>query len=93
MSFNKEKHLGANIEAIKLCFQIEKEKRSPAQDETKALKQYSGFGALKCILNPVKELSDIAHWPNSEVQLLLLVTTICMLNNLFREYAGTNFDG
>ena len=76
MSFNKEKHLSANIEAIKLCFQLEKEKRSPTPEETKALKQYSGFGALKCILNPVETLSDIAHWPNSEVELFPLVAEL-----------------
>ncbi len=76
MSFNKEKHLSANIEAIKLCFQLEKEKRSPTQDEIKALKQYAGFGALKCILNPVETLSDIAHWPNSEAELFPLVAEL-----------------
>ena len=76
MSFNKEKHLSANIEAIKLCFQLEKEKQSPTQDEINALKQYSGFGALKCILNPVETLSDIAHWPNSEVELFPLVAEL-----------------
>lgn len=76
MSFNKEKHFGANIEAIKLCFQLEKEKRSPTPEEIKALKQYSGFGALKCILNPVENLSDIAHWPNSDVELFPLVAEL-----------------
>ncbi|WP_319266152.1 N-6 DNA methylase [uncultured Draconibacterium sp.] len=69
MSFNKEQHLRANIEAIKLCFRLEKENRNPTAEETKALKQYSGFGALKCILNPVENLSDIARWPDSEVGL------------------------
>lgn len=69
MSFNKEQHLRANIEAIKLCFLLEKENRKPTAEETKALKQYSGFGALKCILNPIENLSDIARWPDSEVGL------------------------
>jgi len=76
MSFNKEKHLRANIEAIKLVFQLEKEKRSPTIEEQEALKQYSGFGALKCILNPAESLSDIAYWPNSEVGLFPLVTEL-----------------
>ncbi|HYQ56772.1 MAG TPA: N-6 DNA methylase, partial [Draconibacterium sp.] len=69
MSFNKEQHLRANIEALKLCFLLEKENRNPTAEETKALKQFSGFGALKCILNPVENLSDIARWPDSEVGL------------------------
>ncbi|WP_346859635.1 hypothetical protein [uncultured Draconibacterium sp.] len=69
MNFNKEQHLRANIEAIKLCFRLEKENRNPTAEETKALKQFSGFGALKCILNPVENLSDIAQWSNSEIGL------------------------
>ncbi|MCG6191552.1 hypothetical protein, partial [Maribellus maritimus] len=76
MSFNKEKHLRANIEAIKLAFQLERENRNPTNEEQEALKQYSGFGALKCILNPAESLSDIAHWPNSEVGLFPLVTEL-----------------
>lgn len=76
MSFNKEKHLRANIEAIKLALQLEKENRSPTIEEREALKQYSGFGALKCILNPAESLSDIAYWPNSEVGLFPLVTEL-----------------
>ncbi|WP_163325498.1 hypothetical protein [Draconibacterium mangrovi] len=69
MSFNIEQHLRANIEAIKLRFRLEKENWNPTAEETKALKQYSGFGALKCILIPVENLSDIARWPDSEVGL------------------------
>ncbi len=76
MSFNKEKHLRANIEAIKLAFQLERENRNPTNEESEALKLYSGFGALKCILNPAESLSDVAHWPNSEVGLFPLVTEL-----------------
>jgi len=76
MSFNKEKHLRANIEAIKLCFRLEKENRSPTTEETKALKQYAGFGALKCILNPAENVSDLVHWSNSEVELFPLVAEL-----------------
>ena len=86
MSFNKEHHLRANIEVIKLCFQLEKENRSPTSEETKALKLYSGFGALKCILNPVANLSDIAHWPNSEVELFPLVAE---LHGLLKENSSS----
>jgi N12 class adenine-specific DNA methylase len=61
---------------IKLAFQLEKESRSPTYNEQEALKQYSGFGALKCILNPAENLYDIVHWPNSEVGLFPLVTEL-----------------
>lgn len=86
MSFNKEKHLRANIEALKLVFQLEREKRSPTNEEQEALKQYSGFGALKCILNPAESLSDIVHWPNSEIGLFPLVTE---LHDLLKNNAQT----
>jgi hypothetical protein len=96
MSFNKEKHLRANIDAIKLCFRLEKEKRSPSPEETKALKQYAGFGALKCILNPVETLSDIAYWSNSEVELFPLVAELydTLKNNStseqqYKQYLGS----
>lgn len=86
MSFNKKKYLRANIEAIKLCFQLEKENRSPTSEETKALKLYSGFGALKCILNPAETLADIAHWANSEVELFPLVAE---LHGILKEHSTT----
>nr|WP_319570048.1 hypothetical protein [uncultured Draconibacterium sp.] len=86
MSFNKEQHLRANIEAIKLCFQLEKENRNPTADETKALKQYSGFGALKCILNPVENLSDIARWSDSEVGLF---PTVMELHGVLKRNSRT----
>jgi hypothetical protein len=79
MSFNKEKHLRANIEAIKLVFQLEGEQRKPTNEEQKALKQYSGFGALKCFLNPAESLSDIVHWPDSEIGLFPLVSELHVL--------------
>ncbi|MFY9153076.1 MAG: N-6 DNA methylase [Prolixibacteraceae bacterium] len=96
MSFNKEKHLRANIEAIKLVFQLEREKRSPTIEEQEALKRYSGFGALKCILNPAESLSDIAYWPNSEVGLFPLVTELhdvlkwnSRSEQEYKQYAGS----
>jgi hypothetical protein len=76
MSFNKEKSLMANIEAIKLTFQLEKEHRSPTEEEVKLLKDYAGFGALKCVLNPAGSLSDIAHWTKSEIELFPLVAEL-----------------
>ena len=96
MSFNKEKHLRANIDAIKLVFQLEKEDRSPTNEEQEALKQYSGFGALKCILNPAESLSDIVHWSNSEVGLFPLASELHDIlkrnsksEQQYKQYAGS----
>lgn len=76
MSFNKELHLRANIKAIKLSFKLDIEKRKPTNEEIEALKQFSGFGALKCVLNPANNLSDIVHWAESEVSLFPLVAEL-----------------
>jgi N12 class adenine-specific DNA methylase len=76
MSFNKKKHLSANIEAIKLAFVLEKEHRQPTGEEKAVIRRYSGFGGLKCILNPTQTLADKATWPKSELDLFPLVSEL-----------------
>jgi len=79
MSFNKKAHLTANIEAIRLAFALEKEHRQPTAKERVAIQLYSGFGGLKCILNPAQTLSDYAYWPKSELDLYPLVAELQVL--------------
>jgi len=79
MSFNKKAHLAANIEAIRLAFALEKEHRQPTLIERAAIQNYSGFGGLKCILNPAQTLSDYAYWPKSELDLFPLVAELQLL--------------
>jgi len=86
MSFNKKAHLTANIEAIRLAFELEKEHRQPTAKERVAIQLYSGFGGLKCILNPAQTLSDYAYWPKSELDLFPLVAE---LQVLIRENSNT----
>ncbi|WP_312078515.1 Eco57I restriction-modification methylase domain-containing protein [Chryseobacterium sp.] len=62
MGFSKKQHLLNNIEAIKLAFEIEKDKRPATDSEKEALRLYSGFGGLKFILNP----NDISKWKTSD---------------------------
>jgi hypothetical protein len=66
MGFNKKEHLRHNIDALKVVFRLEKERRAANQTEQKLLLQYSGFGGLKCILNPVENEIDINHWRKTE---------------------------
>jgi len=82
MSFNKKAHLSANIEAIKLVFALEKEHRQPTAEEKLAIQAYSGFGGLKCILNPIQTPADAAYWSKSELDLFPLVAE---LQALIRE--------
>jgi N12 class adenine-specific DNA methylase len=96
MSFNKKAHLAANIEAIRLAFALEKEHRQPTAEERAAIQSYSGFGGLKCILNPAQTLSDYAYWPKSELDLYPLVAELqvlihenCDTEEQYKRYWGS----
>ncbi len=56
MAYNKRKHLEENIKAIEAAFSSS---IVPSVEEETALRSYSGFGGLKCILNPAEKESDI----------------------------------
>lgn len=85
MSYNKKAHLRANIDAIKIVLSLDRENRRATEPELRILEQYSGFGGLKCVLNPVATLADTASWAKSELELFPLVLE---LHNVFRENTG-----
>ncbi|MDR1552602.1 MAG: hypothetical protein LBS69_03945, partial [Prevotellaceae bacterium] len=60
MAYNKKAHLQTNIEAIRIAFALDKEKRRATEVERSVLQQYSGFGGIKCILNPAQTEADKA---------------------------------
>lgn len=76
MSYNKKAHLRANIDAIKVLFTLEKEQRSVTEIEQDILMEYTGFGGLKCVLNPVNSLADTVHWAKSELELFPMVAEL-----------------
>jgi len=76
MSYNKKAHLRANIEAIRTVLRLDKEKKALADDEKELMQGYSGFGGLKCVLNPANSLSDIGSWAKSELDLFPLVAEL-----------------
>lgn len=76
MSYNKKAHLRANIDAIKVVFTLEKEQRPSTEIEQDILMEYTGFGGLKCVLNPVSSLSDTASWAKSELELFPMVAEL-----------------
>jgi predicted RNA methylase len=86
MSYNKKAHLRANIEAIKIAFALDKEKRPVTDAEQDVLKRYSGFGGLKCVLNPANSLSDTAQWAKSELELFPMVAE---LHRIIRDNTST----
>lgn len=76
MSYNKKAHLRANIDAIKLVLTLDKEPRILTKQELKVLNKYSGFGGLKCVLNPASSLADTASWAKSELELFPMVAEL-----------------
>lgn len=84
MGFSKKQYLLQNIDALRTVFILENEKRLATTDERRSLMQYSGFGGLKFILNPIAKGSDINHWRKSEHDLFPLTEH---LHQLLRENA------
>lgn len=67
MGFSKRQHLEWNIDALRIAFKLEKENRKATDGERMLLKQYSGFGGLKFVLN---DPTDIKGWAESDRGLL-----------------------
>ncbi len=82
MAFNRKQRLRNNIEAIRTAFTLDREQRTPTARERLLLERYCGFGGLKCILNPARELTDAVHWAKSDLE--LFVPTV-ELHKLLRE--------
>ena len=69
MAFNRKQKLRDNIEAVRTAFMLDRERRTPTERERALLERYCGFGGLKCILNPARELADAARWAKSDLEL------------------------
>jgi hypothetical protein len=82
MSYNKKAHLKTNTEAICTAFTLDMEKRRASEAERDVLRQYSGFGGIKCILNPAGKESDRGYWTKTDWELFPLVSD---LHKLIRE--------
>ena len=79
MGFNKKKHLQQNIDALRIAFKLEKEKRQATMGERLLMMQYSGFGGLKFVLNPIANEIDINHWRKTEHDLFPLTQELHQL--------------
>ena len=71
-----------NIKAIETAFILDREQRTPTARERLLLERYCGFGGLKCILNPARELADAVHWAKSDLELFAPTVE---LHRLIRE--------
>ena len=66
MAYNKKEVLQANTEAIRVVLRLEKERREATEAEKSILRNYQGFGGLKCVLNRTDNPDDIRYWSKSE---------------------------
>ena len=69
MAYNKKEVLQANTEAIRVVLRLEKERREATETEKSILRNYQGFGGLKCVLNRTDNPDDIRYWSKSEQNL------------------------
>lgn len=82
MVYNRKQRLNDNIKAIETAFILDREQRTPTARERLLLERYCGFGGLKCILNPARELADAVHWAKSDLELFAPTVE---LHRLIRE--------
>ena len=82
MAYNRKQRLNDNIKAIETVFILDREQRTPTVRERLLLERYCGFGGLKCILNPARELADAVHWAKSDLELFAPTVE---LHRLIRE--------
>jgi N12 class adenine-specific DNA methylase len=82
MGFSKRQHLQKNIDALRIAFKLEQENRKASASERLLMMQYSGFGGLKFVLNPVQNPTDINNWRKTEQELFPLTEE---LHRLLKE--------
>ena len=89
MAFNRKAKLRDNIEAIRTVFDLSNTGRAATAEERERLARYCGFGGLKCILNPAKDLSDAARWAKSDLELFPMTME---LHRLIKENSTNDYE-
>src|SRR5699024_11862073 len=85
MAINNKQHREQNIEGLRVGITLEKENRKATVEEKRSMQQYSGFGGLKFVLNPIQKESDFNQWRKSEQHLFPLTQK---LHRLLQENAA-----
>ena len=88
MAYNKKEVLQANTEAIRVVLRLEKERREATETEKSILRNYQGFGGLKCVLNRTDNPDDIRYWSKSEQN--LFEPTQQLKQMIYREALDAN---
>lgn len=70
MAYNRLRTMRDNIEAIRLVLRLGVAGRTAQNaEERETLREYAGFGGLKCILNEANDLEDAAKWSKTDIEL------------------------
>ena len=88
MAYNKKEVLQVNTEAICVVLRLEKERREATETEKSILRNYQGFGGLKCVLNRTDNPDDIRYWSKSEQN--LFEPTQQLKQMIYREAVDAN---
>ena len=88
MAYNKKEVLQVNTEAIRVVLRLEKERRKATEAEKSILRNYQGFGGLKCVLNRTDNPDDIHYWSKSEQN--LFEPTQQLKQMIYREALDAN---
>ena len=88
MAYNKKEVLQVNTEAIRVVLRLEKERREATEAEKSILRNYQGFGGLKCVLNRTDNPDDIRYWSKSEQN--LFEPTQQLKQMIYRESVDAN---
>lgn len=91
-AFNKKAHLRQNIDAIKVAFTLERENRRPTYHERTILQSYSGFGAIKEVLDPLPASDNKAN-ENPLTPLIRELNTVLKENTPNEREHKRYFDG
>ena len=73
MAYNIRQSLILNINAIKLAFQLHNEHRQPTESEKLLLREYTGFGGIRVILQDTNKLNN---WSKYDLTLLPAVENL-----------------
>ena len=88
MAYNKKEVLQVNTEAIRVVLRLEKERSEATEAEKSILRNYQGFGGLKCVLNRTDNPDDIRYWSKSEQN--LFEPTQQLKQMIYREALDAN---
>jgi N12 class adenine-specific DNA methylase len=96
MSYSKKAHLAQNVKIVKQILSLETLGQTPTPKQLELFKNYSGFGALKCVLLPAETEEDKRYWAKSELELFPLmqelhrILVIHELHNPFKKETFTH---